>query len=81
MVPKSPGIRGSTRHWTQSIRRAGGLISERLTPCHVVHQSHAAPVTLVARHGHLFDLTPGQMHTTYASGIVRVANEGPKSGS
>jgi hypothetical protein len=71
-----------TGHWTQWIPPSGAaLISERLTPCHVVIKNHGAhTVMLVAQHGDLFDLAPGAVRATYASGIIRVENEDKKSG-
>jgi hypothetical protein len=69
-------------HWTQWIPPSGvALISERLTSCHVVVKNHGAhTVMLVAQHGDLFDLAPGAVRATYASGIIRVENEDKKSG-
>jgi hypothetical protein len=69
-------------HWTQWIPPSGAaLISERLTPCHVVVKNHGAhTVMLVAQHGDLFDLAPGAVRANYASGFIRVENEDKKSG-
>lgn len=82
VVPNCEALEGSTGHWTQWIPSSGAaLISERLTPCHVVVKNHGAhTVTLVAQHGDLFDLAPGAVRATYASGIIRVENEDKKSG-
>jgi hypothetical protein len=81
-VPAHATALGSrTGHWTQWIPPSGAaLISERLTPCHVVVKNHGAhTVMLVAQHGDLFDLAPGAVRATYASGFIRVENEDKKS--
>ena len=82
-VPAHATALGSrTGHWTQWIPPGGvALISERLTPCQFVVKNHGAhTVVLVAQHGDLFDLAPGAVRATYASGIIRVENEDKKSG-
>jgi hypothetical protein len=42
------------------------------------HGDHT--VMLVAQHGDLFDVAPGAVRASYASGIIRVENEDKKSG-
>jgi hypothetical protein len=83
VVPsREAALEARTGHWTQWIPPSGvALISERLTSCHVVVKNHGAhTVMLVAQHGDLFDLAPGAVRATYASGIIRVENEDKKSG-
>jgi hypothetical protein len=66
----------SGKFWTQWIEPKGAaLLAERMLPCHIVVKNHGLdPVMLVAQHGDLYDLNPGQVRGSYTSGQVRVEN-------
>jgi hypothetical protein len=76
------GPEGSSgKFWTQKIEpKDAALLSENLRPCHLVVKNHGTHnILLVAHHGDLMDLAPGAVRATYASGTIRVQNNGDKS--
>jgi hypothetical protein len=75
--PQGPG----GKYWTQRIEPKGAaLLSETLRPCHLVVKNHGAHnILLVAQYGDLMDLAPGAVRATYASGTIRVENNGEES--
>ena len=72
---------GPSGIWSQWIRPKGAaLLSETLGPCHFVLKNCGLNnIFLMAQHGDLMDLCPGDVRATYANGIIRVENRGEKS--
>ena len=55
-------------------------LSENLKPCHLVVKNHGAHnILLVSYYGDLMDLAPGDVRATYASGTIRIENNGEES--
>jgi hypothetical protein len=69
------------RFWTKWIEPKGAaLLSQTLGSCYFVIKNHGPnDIKLVAHHGDLMDLSPGEVRATYAHGTITVENNGKKS--